>query len=533
MTMSAPEISVVVRTYNRADRVCRAVDSARQQQNAGRVELVVVDDGSTDGTDGIIAERYLTPGDDGLPPVRFIPLPHNRGAGGAAMVGLRQARAPLVAYLDSDDSYLPGALAALRQQLDSTPAAALAYGDYVQCFEPAALERVMACGVPSDPLDGVLRGGFIHSQSMVMMRRNAAMQVGGFGEQHRISHDLELWGRLALAQPNAFVHVPRPLVRYALSGDGVTQRNSDWHAEAVAVVKAVAELAGPDRTHDAETVAREIGVGIIARQRQIDWLGRGRPGGISAILLCDEILADDGAAAERALSSLASIRDQSLPPIEIIVAGRQRTVVDAAAAVGAGDVPLRTILLDGAAAPAALFRAATVLAGGKMVAPLRAGDRWHPDRLSFLPHAHAYLMEVPPFAACDSDLGTIPDPWAAAPTQSSPGPDLLSGRLPARLSAVSFERSALLALPDGDPRTDGAWELCLYLDLIARQRTSPIRIARAHVAADPPPLGQDHAPDWIAAVGMVLQRYFATPDGRQHALRHRDYLEQLIARPAP
>lgn len=533
MTMGRPDISVVVRTYNRADRVCRAIDSARNQQDAGRIELVVVDDGSTDGTDGIIAERYLNPGAVDLPPVRFIPLPRNRGAGGAAMVGLRQARAPLVAYLDSDDSYLPGALAALRQRLDSTPAAALAYGDYVQCFEPAALERVMTCGIPNDPLDGILRGGFIHSQSMVMMRRNAAMQVGGFGERYRISHDLELWGRLALAQPNAFAHVPRPLVRYALSGDGVTQRDSDWHAEAVAVVKAVADQAGPGRSHDPKAVAREVGVGIIARQRQIDWLGRGRPGGISAILFCDDVSVGDSAAAERALNSIASIRDQTLLPGEIIVAGRRRPIVDAVTAVGAGGIPLRTILLDEGASPAALFRAASTLATGKMLAPLRPGDRWHPDRLSALPHAHAYLMEVPPFAACDTDLGTTQDPWSVAPTQSAPGPDLLSGRLPAGLSAVSFERSALLALPEADPRTDGAWELCLYLDLIARQRTSPVRIARTHVTSDSTLHGRDVAADWIAAVGMVLQRYFATQDGSQHALRHRDYLEQLIARPAP
>ncbi|MDX1389152.1 MAG: glycosyltransferase family 2 protein, partial [Acidobacteriota bacterium] len=98
--MSSLAVSVVIPTYNRRDRVVRAVDSALAQCGAGD-EIIVVDDGSTDRTREAL-ERYGHR-------VRYIDTP-NRGAGRARNIGIAEAKNPLVAFLDSDDTWMPGKL---------------------------------------------------------------------------------------------------------------------------------------------------------------------------------------------------------------------------------------------------------------------------------------------------------------------------------------------------------------------------------------------------------------------------------------
>src|SRR5262245_57694351 len=100
MVASVNAISVVIPTYNRAHLIRRAVDSALLQCTE-RDEVIVVDDGSTDGTTDILT-RYAGH-------VRYLKLPH-AGAGHARNAGIAAARNPLIAFLDSDDEWLPGKL---------------------------------------------------------------------------------------------------------------------------------------------------------------------------------------------------------------------------------------------------------------------------------------------------------------------------------------------------------------------------------------------------------------------------------------
>jgi glycosyltransferase involved in cell wall biosynthesis len=100
--VSAPILSVVIPTWNRAHLVCEAIDSASGQR-PGAVEVIVVDDESTDGTSEFLRERY---GDA----IRVLRMPHRRGPGAARNAGIRVATGELVAFLDSDDVWLPGKL---------------------------------------------------------------------------------------------------------------------------------------------------------------------------------------------------------------------------------------------------------------------------------------------------------------------------------------------------------------------------------------------------------------------------------------
>src|SRR5262245_27685902 len=101
--MAVPQVSVILPTWNRADLLSHAIASVRSQ-TFDSWELIVVDDGSTDDTAGVVAGFR----DDR---VSFLALPHSGNAARARNAALRIARAERVAFIDSDDEWLPDKLA--------------------------------------------------------------------------------------------------------------------------------------------------------------------------------------------------------------------------------------------------------------------------------------------------------------------------------------------------------------------------------------------------------------------------------------
>jgi glycosyltransferase involved in cell wall biosynthesis len=100
--MTRPLLSVVIPTWNRARLVAEAVESALAQ-GEGRVEVVVVDDGSTDGTAEELARRFGRR-------IVLLRRPRRGGVGAARNAGVARASGELIAFLDSDDLWLPGKL---------------------------------------------------------------------------------------------------------------------------------------------------------------------------------------------------------------------------------------------------------------------------------------------------------------------------------------------------------------------------------------------------------------------------------------
>jgi len=93
---------VVIPTWNRAHLVCEAIESALNQR-PGQVEVIVVDDESTDNTVTVLRRNFGSR-------IRMLHMPRRRGAGAARNAGIRVARGELIAFLDSDDLWLPGKL---------------------------------------------------------------------------------------------------------------------------------------------------------------------------------------------------------------------------------------------------------------------------------------------------------------------------------------------------------------------------------------------------------------------------------------
>src|ERR1700752_2956055 len=102
MSSDAPASAVVMPVYNRAATVGRAIQSVLSQEFQD-FELIIVDDGSTDGTPDVVASFAD-------PRLRFIRLPANAGGNAARNRGIDAGTAPLITFLDSDDHYLSNKL---------------------------------------------------------------------------------------------------------------------------------------------------------------------------------------------------------------------------------------------------------------------------------------------------------------------------------------------------------------------------------------------------------------------------------------
>lgn len=190
--MNAPAISVVMGVYNNADTLPAALDSIRSQAGV-ELELIVVDDGSTDGSAAILDEAAKN--DSRLKVVHK----KNEGLTRALIDGCALAAAPWIARQDADDVSLPGRLAALLALAGRHPDAVL-LASSVQYLGPKG-ERLFKMSRPTDPVQA--RQQLLDEQSgppahgSVMFSRAAYQAVGGYRAGFYFGQDADLWLRLA------------------------------------------------------------------------------------------------------------------------------------------------------------------------------------------------------------------------------------------------------------------------------------------------------------------------------------------------
>jgi GT2 family glycosyltransferase len=195
-----PLVSVVVPSFNQARYLRAAVDSVLGQDYP-RLEVWVVDGGSTDGS----LEVLRGYGDR----IQFT-SERDRGQADAINRGFARARGSVVAWLNSDDVYLPGAVSTAVRALATAPGAAMVYGDGEIIDETG---RVLGPFVHTRPFDLWI---LVHAsdfilQPTVFMRAAALRAAGGLDETLHYGLDWELWMRLACQ--GSIVYVPRMLAR--------------------------------------------------------------------------------------------------------------------------------------------------------------------------------------------------------------------------------------------------------------------------------------------------------------------------------
>jgi glycosyltransferase involved in cell wall biosynthesis len=132
-TMTAPLLSVVIPTLNRAELVCESITSVLNQGVEG-IEIIVVDDGSSDNTVSVLHERFGTC-------ITVLCLPRRGGVGAARNAGVRLASGELLAFLDSDDLWLPGKLKAELSVFEQFPDADGVVSDSLFFFDAKPNQR--------------------------------------------------------------------------------------------------------------------------------------------------------------------------------------------------------------------------------------------------------------------------------------------------------------------------------------------------------------------------------------------------------
>jgi len=190
-----PKVSVIIPTHNRAQVVADAIESVLAQTYPD-FELIVVDDGSTDRTRQVV-ERYI--GQNGKR-VAYL-WQENAGAPAARNAGIRLSAGDYVAFLDSDDLYLPGRLEVGVSALEQDPRYGASYGDQRTVAADGTVilkSRINRFGgaVSGWILPALLRGDLIQTNT-ITIRRQALEQVGGFDEKLWSGQDTDLWWRLA------------------------------------------------------------------------------------------------------------------------------------------------------------------------------------------------------------------------------------------------------------------------------------------------------------------------------------------------
>lgn len=200
-------VSVIIPTYNRRRYLCEAIDSVLAQTYP-HYEIIVVDDGSTDGTGGVLAARY---GDR----ISYL-YQANRGEAAARNLGIRHSRGQYIAFLDSDDLWRPAKLEKQLGLLERRPGVGM-----VSCHA----QRIDAAGnvVTGDTMKSAdprkmlpLETLILNSPllvSTVIVRRECLDEVGLFWEDTRYGEDRGFCLRVAAVHEVGFVRQPLVLMR--------------------------------------------------------------------------------------------------------------------------------------------------------------------------------------------------------------------------------------------------------------------------------------------------------------------------------
>jgi len=216
----APTVSVLLPAYNHAAFVGEAVESVLSQ-SFGDFELIVTDDGSTDGTAEVL-RRYRDPR------IKLEVLGRNEGAAPASNRCVERARGEFVAMANSDDFFLPGKLERQVQLLRRRPEVAAVFGQ-VRFVDEAGQTMPAASNPFADLFTTVepdrfawLRTFFLRGnglcQPTIMARRDVYRQIGAYDPSLRQLHDFDLWVRMCARHE---IHVlPDALIGYRVLAQG-------------------------------------------------------------------------------------------------------------------------------------------------------------------------------------------------------------------------------------------------------------------------------------------------------------------------
>ena len=269
------KVSIVTATYNMARYLPGALDSALSQSYPD-VDVVVVDDGSTDNTAEVVRPY--------LPHVRYF-RQEQQGVAAARNRALEMAKGEYVRFLDADDALCPDSLFPQVDLLNQCPQVALVYGPAhvidsdgkVRGLRKSRFPNGAGTIVPSARAFRRLLRGCDICASTVMARMTALQRVGPFRQERVPGEDWDMWLRTAAYFDHAYI--PRPLAYYRVHQNSATAGNSasdvaDSHLNTLRALFARPDLPYRHLESLAYACVDRTTARVAARLRQRDLLAR-------------------------------------------------------------------------------------------------------------------------------------------------------------------------------------------------------------------------------------------------------------------
>jgi glycosyltransferase involved in cell wall biosynthesis len=223
----APRISVLIGAYNNADTLERAARSILEQ-TVSQLELILIDDGSSDGTAQVMA---AIAGPD--PRVRSLSMGRNTGIARSLNEGLHAARAPVVAVQDADDWSEPHRLERQLAVLEACPGVAVV-GGRMREVDPGGRELAPRTRFASGHVEQELLRFNPIPNTCAAFRRALALELGGYDPRYRYAMEHDLW--LRMADDHRVVTIDETLAtRQMGAGNVAARREREQLSETLAI----------------------------------------------------------------------------------------------------------------------------------------------------------------------------------------------------------------------------------------------------------------------------------------------------------
>lgn len=219
--MNKQTISVIIPTYNSSSYITRTLDSVLSQ-NILPSEIVMVDDGSSDNTIETI-EEYKRKNKDVLENIRIFQQ-KNMGAGAARNRAVKEASGEWIAFLDSDDIWMPGKMEAVRVAMETHPdSTIIAHDEYAVDEKDMESRRLCVLHEGYDNSKDLfiqLYEGNLFSTSCMVIKKEIILKAGGFDESLRSAQDYDLWIRCGMY--GKLFYIPEPYEIYVTREGNIT-----------------------------------------------------------------------------------------------------------------------------------------------------------------------------------------------------------------------------------------------------------------------------------------------------------------------
>ena len=195
LSCSALKISVIIPTHNRAHLLLRAIESVLAQ-TLKPIEVIIVDDGSTDATAELVSSCF---------PQCHCVYQENQGVSSARNHGIRIASGDWFAFLDSDDEWLPGKLAAQQEQLSANTAHRLCHTEEIWIRNGKRVNAMLKHAKSGGHIFEKCLPLCVISPSAAMIHRSIFEEIGTFDESLPACEDYDMWLRICSRESVGFV----------------------------------------------------------------------------------------------------------------------------------------------------------------------------------------------------------------------------------------------------------------------------------------------------------------------------------------